>query len=417
MRVLLVVCFIRLPHLELGTWSHRELHTCLSFFISRHAEAAQQPALGTRSLSMPLPTFYQRLLAKRAAASELSGRIGAPPVTGEASRGPGGGAPRSRSRSPARAPAAAPAPGTPDSPLQAPGIEGANGDSDGHTSVGEEQPTGRSSPAPSRVSSAAPSSVPRELSCVVVHVKKTSPKSFWAKIMQTACASRWANVAKNGLHRALKLDEGCSGLGPATNGCLAIGIPLDGQTNFADVWKDVNRVVCQSYHGTVSRVWESLGHYAWRSGMDHMSGRIVKDDVLDPQHGVWKVEYRRHVWVIGSPCQPWSSQGDPTNIGGCTEHDLFWVTFGDKSNPNAFVGSVLDCLRITLPGVLLFENIPNFCHIDRVSGFHAIREFLRRVKLVVDPLDGNRRYYTVAKVIDMTPDKYIEMSRPRITTP
>ena len=62
---------------------------------------------------------------------------------------------------------------------------------------------------------------------VVVSAPQVDRRSFWARSFANAIGERWDIVRSQAQVKRLRLDEGCAGVGAATNGCLALGIPLE----------------------------------------------------------------------------------------------------------------------------------------------------------------------------------------------
>ena len=53
-------------------------------------------------------------------------------------------------------------------------------------------------------------------------------------------------------------------------------------------------------------------------------------DVWDASHTVWRPQARRHIYVVGSACQPFSTMASNVVSSGMGNHELFNVTFGDS---------------------------------------------------------------------------------------
>ena len=239
---------------------------------------------------------------------------------------------------------------------------------------------------------------------------------YWALTARNSVGKRWEVMFERGLKEPWDLASGASALGAEFHAVSAVGIPLKGEALACEPDADARRILLANKLKEFAHVWNDFEAHIQMKGRCHRHGRFcdASAEFICP---ILKAVYpskRKHCYVIGPPCQPFSTLSAQNRRRGAQEHPLFGTIFPPGLTLQGLDGgkSALDLLKVHLPLVAMFEEVLSFGQVDDISGIVWLREFLKIARDIEDPFTG-QKYFTALDVWTEVPGKWLDVKRPR----
>jgi hypothetical protein len=227
----------------------------------------------------------------------------------------------------------------------------------------------------------------------------------WVRPIRSAVARRWDSLHRRGLLRPWRMDSGCTQMGTCFLSAKLMGIPLWSEASASEM-KECARDFLVANVPECRYVWRSLRQQTENAGRCYRSGRVLRD--MPPR-------MRRDVFVIGPPCQPYSSGRDHKDDRaelGCMSHGGYETTFGAKPHQKKPEnGSLVDLVEADPPETLVVENSFDFNLPDQKTGNIPSHDLVRRLRLI--KVNG-KEHYVAFHIFIMDSKYWINQTRHRI---
>ena len=150
---------------------------------------------------------------------------------------------------------------------------------------------------------------------------------YWSGIIRTALADRFDRVERLGMQPVM-LDSSCSGLG-AEFWCIdGLGVPTDDQCTASEIRADTAAILLGKKGKHILHLFPTLRDQITGRGQCLLTGGKVEQRRVDFSRGAVPPALRRHLWVVGPPCQPYSYVSAENKALGCAAHPGYSVIFG-----------------------------------------------------------------------------------------
>jgi len=222
---------------------------------------------------------------------------------------------------------------------------------------------------------------------------------WWARHMFDSVASVWSDRMASGLKRKVVLYEGCAGTMAAQMACECIGIPLDAHTVACDLKAHSRQFATNNFK--LQHLFATLHDQSRNMGYDFLQARTI--EVTNGRHP--------DIFVVGSPCQPFTDQRSDRSEVLAKEHGLFNVTFG---GPGTVGGSVLQTVRALMPDVVVLEQVIGFTKKRSCFSRPPLVEFCNQLKAIPVSASDSRPFYPALHVFAVDAKRWLKISRPRI---
>ena len=232
---------------------------------------------------------------------------------------------------------------------------------------------------------------------------------FWSSLLRTALAHRFDQLSRS-FRIPVALDSGCSGLGAELWVFDALQIPTTCDAVISEPCGESREILLKNHISKVHHAFSTLEEQARGEGFCHRHGKSCCTHQVDKDLKCVPRRKRRHLFIIGTPCQPFSSMSVTNRAAGGRSHPLYYVTFG-HDDPQRPTGA-LDYIRIHLPHIVIFEQVESFGTPDRVTQEVPLAKFVKDAKELRCP-ETNAVWYTAIHALPVFPGKFLDVNRNR----